>query len=305
MDGSADSGVLPAQPRHWLIAAGVVIAAQWLIGVGDALAHMLVLLLPTASLVDWGESAAIWAPHVFFSNVLPFGMLAAAAIGVSRRLDGRGARALGVTWRAWRGLPWALVGLTAALPTLLQLVSLPPEAIAQLAEALIVLIPSTTIQAGAEEILFRGVILTMLVARYGSLAGLIISAALFGFWHLSFSAGVADALINVTTTLVFGLTSGVVALRQGHLGGVIALHTVWNVASGVSAGFEDWPADFWSSYSANFYAPWTFDGLVDEGKLNSALLPLMIETALILVICKTTIYEVIERRGIKRGDAPI
>jgi membrane protease YdiL (CAAX protease family) len=191
------------------------------------------------------------------------------------------------------------VGLFAGLPVFVVWAFLGKEAWDTATGAIFLLVPAILIQAGAEEVLFRGILMPSMIARYGVGSGVVLSACLFGFWHVYAGQGFADFAYSSVSTFVFGITSGVVALRQGHLGGVIALHLVWNVVSGLGAGFADWPLSFWQSYVTHYYSSWTLEDFLDKNTLNMALLPLMIETLLVVIICKSTIYEILARRSLR------
>lgn len=293
VDGDAARGIPSAKPHHWMIGLGIVIVAQWLHGWGNMLAD-LVSLVPNVNL---GLSSPT-ALSVLAWNVIPFGIIAGSALYASWCLDQRGPRAVGLSWATLGGaMPWALVGLMAAFPTVLALIELEPGWILVAQEAMLVLLPATIIQAGAEEIVFRGIITTSLIARYGSLRGLMFGALLFALWHLQPGQGLPFLVYEASTTFVFGLTAGIVALRQGHIGGAIALHVIWNVAWGISAGFANGSAgNFWDTYLHQWLGGWAIETLGDWDRLQNALLPLMIETALMLVICKETILDIVARR---------
>jgi membrane protease YdiL (CAAX protease family) len=269
----------------------VVIVAQWVIAVTAAPLNLLIG-------IDEGFNSvgiALWAA---LSNLIPFAIIGGLALYWAWRLDGRTLTDLGLSWRAWFGaFGWAFVALIAALPLVSMLYGISPDQVDQTLGALAVLAPTTLVQAGAEEVLFRGVLLACLVARYGPLRGLLISAALFALWHLYVGQPTIDLIVRAISTFVFGLTAGVVALRQGHLGGVIALHTIWNIADSVVGGFEMNAQDFWQGYLLHTYSGWELSDLTNQSSINSLLLPLLIETALIALICKSTILEIIAKRN--------
>jgi membrane protease YdiL (CAAX protease family) len=290
-----------AVPRSWLLLACAVIVAQWIISAATVPVNYFYWSRAGADPFFLGlEIGAWWA---LLWNVLPFGLLGALTVEWSRRLHGRGFGELGVSLRAMVGAaPWILVGIIAALPLMPRFFSFGVDGAAAAGQALALLVPAVMIQAGAEELLFRGVILVCLVARYGSLAGLFLSAALFAFWHVYPGQHVVDLVVHGLTTFVFGLTAGLVVLRQGHLGGAIALHLTWNIAQALFAGMAHGPDSFWTSYVSDMSFYWAMEEFFSDETSNKLVLPLLIETLLVLVVCKSTVFDVIARRT-RRCDA--
>jgi membrane protease YdiL (CAAX protease family) len=288
----------PATPRHWLVCTIAVIVAQWLLGMSGG------ALNPLAMISYWSgsEDALLFQVAMFVYIAGPFVLIGWLAAYLARRFDGRGHSAIGLSRRALpQALPWILVGIVAATPTWLRLFQTAPywyEAV-----ALLVLAPATLLQSGAEEILFRGVLLPMLVARYGGGRGLLVSAGLFALWHIYPTQPAADILVRAGTTFVAGLTLGIVALRQGHLGGAIALHFVWNFFVFAEAGFLGWSQGFWLSVIASFYATWSFADLANGATVRQLMLPLAIETICVMLICRTTVLELIGGRS-KQVERP-
>ncbi len=186
-----------------------------------------------------------------------------------------------------------MVGLATSVPTLITFGSLSRGWLEMAGSALLVIVPVTIVQAGAEEIIFRGILLASLAARYGAARGLLISAALFAFWHIYVGQSWPDMIFRAGTTFVFGVTAGLLALRQGHLGGVIALHVVWNVVIHLAGGYEGWPDQFWESFVANFRGYSSTDAL-DVESVKAALLPLIIETVLVLAATRATYRQIFE-----------
>ncbi len=282
----------PGVPRHWLIGACVVIVGAWVIGqLSQAATFLNALLVNVTGDVALGFVG--WGVLAFSYNALPYAALAALALHFSKRLDGRGPAAIGLRSEAWIGaLPLLLVGLVAALPYAVRVLRLEPGWLETAGAALPFLIPGILIQSGAEEILFRGVLLASLVARYGTRNGVLLSAAVFALWQTYVGQGLVDFAVNVTTTFVFGLTSAALVLRQGHLGGAIALHFMWNLVGALDAGFYSWPSDFWLSYFSGAVMPWTWERLLDQESRSMLVLPLIFETMLVMLICRTTILSI-------------
>lgn len=293
VDGDARRGIAPAVPQHWGICTIYVLIAQTVLGVMWSIVDALTFT-SGASGAQYAALASIgWL-------IIPFGALALTTAWLSEETDNRGWAALGVSRQTLPGAAlWVLAGLVAASPVLMDIASLAPTWIATAAPALLALAPATLIQSGAEEVFFRGALLAMLIAQYGPKNGVIISALLFGFWHVSVGQSPLDLAINVSMTFVFGITSAILVLHQGHIGGAIALHFVWNLVGNVDAGLmnfagqEDWSIDdFWLSFDASFNTSWTEEEFLDPATRNTLLMPLVLETLLIVGVCRDTIFQV-------------
>jgi membrane protease YdiL (CAAX protease family) len=94
-----------------------------------------------------------------------------------------------------------------------------------------------------EEVLFRGVLLTMLIPRYGVRNAIICSAAAFGLMHLpAVFAGtpVVTVLAQVVWAFLFGLAYGYIFITSGSLLPVMVLHWLSNV-------FQEPLTAYWTS----------------------------------------------------------
>jgi uncharacterized protein len=294
--GDATKNRAAAIPRHWFAAFVIFIVAQWLLQTVSGAAFVLFGLAGSAGIAGMFEPVVSQVLLVLVSELLAYGALASVAIAFSARMDRRGPAALGLGSEAFPGFAvWMTAGFVAALPVFAPLLSLAQGWLETAVRGTAVLFPVILVQAGAEEILFRGVLLASLAARYGALRGLLLSAMLFALWHVYLGQPLPDLILRAGTTFVFGLTSGLLVLRQGHLGGAIALHMFWNLALALSAGLESWPESFWNSLPAYFYsAPMMF---WDFEEVNRILLPLIIETAIVLVATKATLARIVSERA--------
>ncbi len=83
------------------------------------------------------------------------------------------------------------------------------------------------VQGAAEELLFRGYVLTNLQEQWGVRWAVGLSATGFALWHAMNPAFNALALINL---VLFGIATALYKVRidHGQLWGVCAIHTVWN-----------------------------------------------------------------------------
>lgn len=304
VDGDAADGMAPAIPRHWIICAVFVIIAQWLLDALSAPTTAIATLVTHYAFADplLGSSEGDWwlaIPSIAWL-VVPFAAVGCLTIYLSRRFDGRGHRSLGLHVKAAReALPWLIGGLFASFLSIVRLFTLDFGGEEAALGALPWLIPATLVQSGAEEVLFRGALLAMLVARYGARGGVLISAALFALWHLYPGQGLVDTGVLVVTTFIFGVSSAVLTLHQGHIGGAIALHLVWNVVLSVEAGLANWGGghgilgmfqggSFWESYTVNYTRPVMLEDVQSGAALRSMFFPLFFETVLVFAACRLT-----------------
>ncbi|MBP2055126.1 membrane protease YdiL (CAAX protease family) [Streptomyces griseochromogenes] len=98
-------------------------------------------------------------------------------------------------------------------------------------------------QAGVEEVIFRGWMLSLLVRRRGPCKAVLIQALLFGCLHLLVDANTALAVLH---GLVFGVFAGLHAQYRRGIWGVIGIHGAYNFAAipiiAVSGGGRYGPA---------------------------------------------------------------
>lgn len=83
----------------------------------------------------------------------------------------------------------------------------------------------------AEELTFRGLLQTRLVERWGALAGLLVSATLFGAWHLDLRQGLM--------AMTMGLWLGWCAQRQQSIVNVAFAHVLNNAFAFTLTRFAD------------------------------------------------------------------
>lgn len=94
-----------------------------------------------------------------------------------------------------------------------------------------------------EELAFRGMLLPLLIRRFGRtkralLKSVILSSVAFGFVHflnLIEGAGVAETLMQVGYSMLTGAMCAVLLLETGNLAYCIATHAVFNFGGGVIA----------------------------------------------------------------------
>ncbi|MGW1052717.1 CPBP family intramembrane glutamic endopeptidase [Streptomyces sp. NPDC002521] len=142
---------------------------------------------------------------------------------------------------AW-GLAWAVGALFLAVATGWTAVSVtvPPSALVAFAPLWIVV---TMFQAGVEEVIFRGWMLSLLVRRRGPYKAVLIQAVLFGCLHLLVDAHTALAVLH---GLIFGVFAGLYSLCRRGIWEVIGIHSAYNFAAipiiAVSGGGQYGPA---------------------------------------------------------------
>jgi membrane protease YdiL (CAAX protease family) len=96
----------------------------------------------------------------------------------------------------------------------------------RLASNAAILFAITSLPVGIkEEFLFRGIMQNLLVQRYGSLQGVLITSLIFTLWHI----GVWNPTVWTFSQIFFaGVILGMVYVRSGSILAVIILHTVYD-----------------------------------------------------------------------------
>ena len=98
---------------------------------------------------------------------------------------------------------------------------------------LLLLLLGFLVQGFAEEILFRGCLMTSLAKGTSLSFAMILSSLLFSFIHRA-NAGVSPlAFLNL---FLFGILASLYMIRGGNLFGAAALHALWNIGEGLILG---------------------------------------------------------------------
>lgn len=98
---------------------------------------------------------------------------------------------------------------------------------------LLLLLLGFLVQGFAEEILFRGYLMTSLAKGTSLSFAMILSSLLFSFFHRA-NAGVSPlAFLNL---FLFGILASLYMIRGGNLFGAAALHALWNIGEGLILG---------------------------------------------------------------------
>lgn len=209
-----------------------------------------ILLLPFVALLlllrQVGLAPSLGAEVTLFlallGSFLPFYPLVWAWL---RLFERRPLWTAGLEWPGWaakygRGL---LIGLLmfAAVTTILLLLGVAEVGPSDRSHSwpavlglLLLLLLGWMVQAGAEELLARGLVLPVFGARFGVPAGVAISALLFAAIHLFNPHLTALAILNF---LLFGLFAALFAIYEGGLWGIFAIHATWNWAQSNLFGF--------------------------------------------------------------------
>jgi hypothetical protein len=111
---------------------------------------------------------------------------------------------------------------------------------------------------------------------------------------------------------IYGAVTALLVLHQGHLGGAIALHVVWNVAFDIETGTMIWSGNappaadvegmfyagtFWDSLSIGLYDTWTLESFQDRSNLIATIVPLALASLLIVGACRSTLDKLFEPRA--------
>jgi len=110
----------------------------------------------------------------------------------------------------------------------------PAFASAQSLAGIVLLLACFAVQSSAEEILFRGWMLSALAIRFGSVAGVIVSSLVFALLHFSPHA---PALFAANMVL-FAAFAASWALRTGNIWGAMGWHSAWNWFLGTGFGLR-------------------------------------------------------------------
>jgi membrane protease YdiL (CAAX protease family) len=241
--------------------------------------------------VESGTSAYVLA-HLLYL-VLPSLVVGGLALHLSKRFDNRTPKAVGLDAATfYTGFVWVFAGLVVATPSIVTILTSGAN-LGQLPLLAAVLTPIIIVQAGAEEILFRGVILGSLAARYGARVGLLLSAVFFGLWHLVIGDTLLDSGIAFFSTFIFGLSAGVLTLHYANLGPSLVLHVMWNVAIYLRVAATSDP-DSWVAWT--FAQPWRVEDIQNGDFLRLLIVPKLLETLIVFGACRVTIARLFRAR---------
>lgn len=201
-------------------AAAIVPLGQW-------------LFEAVAANTSVGAAGAAIQETIF--TLMIFGaLLGVAAVGLSldngwkALIGGAPARMAGVGLAVGVGGLLSAAGLAALASRIVTGVAAGAGAGALIGGTLLILF-----QASVEEVYFRGWLQPVLSRAWGSLAGLLVTAAAFSILHL---IGGDRSLLTIVNLLLGGLLFGLLAQRSGGIVLAAAVHFGWNWAESIGLG---------------------------------------------------------------------
>jgi membrane protease YdiL (CAAX protease family) len=96
------------------------------------------------------------------------------------------------------------------------------------------------IQAGGEELFFRGYVMQRLAARYRNpIVWALLPSVAFGALHFFNGVSLEHSIYYVISTAIFGATAAAIVWRTGDLSAAIGLHVATNVIAFLVSGTDD------------------------------------------------------------------
>jgi len=89
---------------------------------------------------------------------------------------------------------------------------------ASLSQFAVLLLVGAVIAGLVEELLFRGLVMRRLVERWGPLKGVVVTAVLFGLWHLDLEQGLVAAALGLWLGVAALWTRSTVPVALAHIG---------------------------------------------------------------------------------------
>jgi uncharacterized protein len=129
------------------------------------------------------------------------------------------------------------------------------------------------IQAGGEELFFRGYVMQRLASRFSNpLVWGVLPSLLFGSLHFFNGVSMEHSVLYVISTALFGVTAAAVVWRAGDLSAAIGMHVSTNVISLLYAGTNEF-------FTASPLYLWPV-----EAQMESAPLYLISQTLLLVFV---------------------
>jgi membrane protease YdiL (CAAX protease family) len=240
--------------------------------------------------VGWIEVAQRWGASIPFDSpgtamtefyALVFGPLIVLAIGLGLVCR------TNVFARGRSPARWALAGLACGAGgfqmthgfSRLNGGLVPAQAAASSGGLIALGVALTLFQAAAEELLFRGWLQPVIVERIGAAGGIVLTAVLFGAFHMLGGTGGAISLVNLA---LGGLWFGLLAWRSGGVLAPLMAHFAWNAIEDLGFGLVPnpgaGPLGAWSDHDLVGSTLW---GGVQDG-LNASIGTTCVLVALIL-----------------------
>lgn len=230
-DTTPAKGWLPWTPLAPILCLAISIATQ--LPVDAALEHL-------GLLDNMGEPIGVRG--LMGLLVISFFAWGAVILGWVLVVERRPLATIGMQRQRWHEQLAAFLigmGMIAAVVTMIALTGayrvghlLPAFADRGALAAIIILVPCFIIQAGVEEIVFRGWLLSTIARRRSLLLGVIISTALFALMH--YSRG--QPMLVTCNVILFGLFACAWSVATNSIWGAIGWHAGWNWL--LATGFE-------------------------------------------------------------------
>ncbi|KXT85485.1 CAAX amino terminal protease family [Streptococcus sp. DD11] len=118
------------------------------------------------------------------------------------------------------------------------------------------------IQTSAEEIYIRGWLLPVISNKTNLFVALLISSAMFSYYHLDNNGA---SVLSTIHLVIFGLFAAVYALKRGSLWGPCGFHFAWNFLQGNLYGFH---VSGFDSESSLMYFSTSDNTLITGGKFG-------------------------------------
>jgi len=192
--------------------------------------------LPVVRPIFRGD-AQRWRVRVFLCLIAAAAIFAALATVLGLRTSGQSLAAVGMTAPGW--ISWMIVGIFGAFfllgaaginpspdlpaPSEPRLVLLPHTR----SERLFMLLVIAPVAAVSEELVYRGLFLTLLTELIGFWPSNLIQAAIFGFHHGGFHQGWQ----SMTSRVVIGFALGLLVWWHGNLIPAMVIHFLMNAST--------------------------------------------------------------------------
>jgi len=202
-----------------------------------AIAFIVITALPTEMLLEeffnFGDKGPTDATGLLAFTLFPFGLLAIVLLAWVRYVERRPLASIGLQWDRRLYCRGALAGMAGILGIVFVCWVLGGYQARDWGVAwgsassmisIVALLGGFALQAGTEELLFRGWLLSVVSRKFNIATGVIVSSLAFSLVH--FSPG--QHWLNTLSLFLFSLFCCAWALRAGSILGVMGWHAGWN-----------------------------------------------------------------------------
>ena len=240
-------------------------------------------------------------PHILFLIIGAFGMSALLTWAWIRGFEKRSLASVGLTSDANRNRDYRqgfIIGLVMAAAVVYgvrvmggYVVESEPGLTFNALVPIVVLLFAFVLQAGTEEFVFRGWMLSRISERYGLVAGVVGNSILFTLMHVDAEhlaeIGAAGIAIFVSGIMLFGIFLSLLVIRDRSIWSAAAWHASWNwmfitwfglPTTGIELGLTPLVADYMPAEGA---AIWLTGGT--DGPEGSFLTPVVLAIGCIAV----------------------